>query len=251
MSEPNSFYQSEPAVSPFDERAAFETMEHYVAKTFLWMFLGLLTTFGVSFALALNYMTEGLNSIFAILFFSSPYVPIILLVAELVVVVVLSARINQMAAGTATALFFTYAVLNGIVFSSYFIVYDFTSLVFCFAAAAVYFGVMAGYGYLTKKDLSNWGRMLFCGLIAMLVISLLGIFISFGIFEIVTCGLGILLFLGITAYDTQKIKAYYYQFLNDAEMAHKASIYGALNLYLDFINLFLYIIRLLGRRSRN
>lgn len=250
MNEP-SFYQSEPAVSPFDEGAAFDTMEHYVAKTFLWMFLGLLTTFGISFALALNYMAERQNSIIFNLFFASRYMPIILLVAELAVVVVLSARINQMAAGTATALFFAYAVINGIVFSSYFIVYSFTSLVFCFAAAAVYFGVMAGYGYLTKKDLSGWGRMLFCGLIAMLIISVLGMFIGFGMFEIVTCGLGILLFLAITAYDTQKIKAYYYQFSNDSEMAHKASIYGALNLYLDFINLFLYIIRLLGRRSRN
>ena len=93
--------------------------------------------------------------------------------------------------------------------------------------------------------------MLFCGLIAMLIISVLGMFIGFGMFEIVVCGLGILLFLAITAYDTQRIKAYYTEFAGDPEMAHKASIYGALNLYLDFINLFLYIIRLLGKRSNN
>ena len=245
MSEPNSFYQNEPALSPFDEGAAFDTMEHYVAKTFLWMFLGLLTTFGVAFALAMNFMADARHSLIYALF-NIPYMSIILLVAELGVVVFLSARINRMAAGTATALFFVYAVINGIVFSSYFIVFDFMSLVFCFAAAAAYFGVMAGYGYLTKKDLSSWGRMLFCGLIAMLVISVLGMFIGFGMFEIVVCGLGILLFLAITAYDTQKIKAYYYQFAGDAEMAHKASIYGALNLYLDFINLFLFLLRFFG-----
>lgn len=93
--------------------------------------------------------------------------------------------------------------------------------------------------------------MLGAGLVAMLIISVLGLFIGFGMFEIVVCGLGILLFLAITAYDTQKIKAYYYEFSGDAEMAHKASIFGALNLYLDFINLFLYIIRLLGKRRND
>lgn len=250
MNQPNDMYQNEPAFSPFDEGAVFVTMEQYVAKTFLWMFLGLLATFGVAFGLALNFEASPAESL-VYKMFSVPYMPIILLVAELGVVIWLSARLSQMAAGTATALFFAYAVLNGIVFSSYFIVYDLSSMVFCFAAAAVYFGVMAAYGYLTKKDLSGWGRMLFAGLIAMLIISLLGLFIGFGMFEIVVCGLGILLFLALTAYDTQKIKAYYYQFSGDAEMAHKASIFGALNLYLDFINIFLYIIRLLGRRSNN
>lgn len=250
MNEPNNMYQNEPAFSPFAENAVFVTMEQYVAKTFLWMFLGLLTTFGVAFGLAMNFLSSPGDSL-VYKMFSVPYMSIILLVAELGVVIWLSTQISKMAAGTATALFFAYAVLNGIVFSSYFIVYDLMSLVFCFAAAAVYFGVMAAYGYLTKKDLSGWGRMLFAGLIAMVIISLLGMFIGFGMFEIVVCGLGILLFLAITAYDTQKVKAYYYQFANDAEMAHKASIFGALNLYLDFINLFLYIIRLLGKRNSN
>lgn len=250
MSEPNSFYQNEPATSPFAEGARYETLERYVAKTFLWMFLGLLTTFAVAFGLAMNSLSDPAGSIVYGLF-SVPYMTLILQVAELGVVFYLSARISRMAAGTATALFFVYAVLNGIVFSSYFIVYDLMSLIFCFAAAAVYFGVMAAFGYLTKKDLSGWGRMLGAGLIAMLIISVLGLFIGFGMFEIVVCGLGILLFLAITAYDTQKIKAYYYEFSGDEEMAHKASIFGALNLYLDFINLFLYIIRLLGKRRND
>ena len=117
-----------------------------------------------------------------------------------------------------------------------------------FGATALYFGIMAGYGYLTKKDLSGWAKPLFFGLIAMLIVSVIGMLAGLGGLDILLCCAGIILFACYTAYDTQKIKAAYFAYAGNEELAKKASIYAALELYLDFINLFLYILRLFARR---
>ena len=126
-------------------------------------------------------------------------------------------------------------------------------LVLAFLVGAVYFGVMAVYGATTNRSLVGWGPKLMGGLIAMIICSLVGSLFSlfgfsFGIGDLLLCAVGLFLFMGLTAYDTQMLKHHYAYFGGDAAMLHKASIIGALNLYLDFINIFLYVVRLLGRR---
>ena len=226
----------------------FGTLNQFVAKTFGWMFAGLLVTF----AAAVGTVSTGA---FVMLF--STGLVFALTIAELILVLVLSARITKLQPSTATARFFVYAVLNGINLSVYFIAYDLSTLILAFLVGAVYFGVMAVYGANTQRDLLGWAPKLMGGLVALIVTSLVGglfglLFgISFGFLDVVYCGLSVLLFMGMTAYDTQMLKHHYAYFGGDAAMLQKASIFGALNLYLDFINIFLYIVRILGRNRDN
>ena len=226
----------------------FGTLNQFVAKTFGWMFAGLLVTF----AAAVGTVSTGA---FVMLF--STGLVFALTIAELILVLVLSARITKLQPSTATAMFFVYAVLNGINLSVYFIAYDLGTLILAFLVGAVYFGVMAVYGANTQRDLLGWAPKLMGGLVALIVTALVGglfglLFgISFGFLDVVYCGLSVLLFMGMTAYDTQMLKHHYAYFGGDAAMLQKASIFGALNLYLDFINIFLYIVRILGRNRDN
>ena len=121
-----------------------------------------------------------------------------------------------------------------------------------FLATAVYFGLMAVYGTTTHKDLTGWGPRLMMALVAMIVTSLVGALFGFGFgASVLYCGIGLVVFMLLTAYDTQKLRQIYAYYAGDAELAEKASIYGALTLYLDFINIFLYVVRLLGMNSRS
>ena len=226
----------------------FGTLNQFVAKTFGWMFAGLLVTFAV----AVGTVSTGAY----VVLFNTGLV-FALTIAELILVLVLSARITKLQPSTATAMFFVYAVLNGINLSVYFIAYDLGTLILAFLVGAVYFGVMAVYGANTQRDLLGWAPKLMGGLVALIVTALVGglfglLFgISFGFLDVVYCGLAVLLFMGMTAYDTQMLKHHYAYFGGDAAMLQKASIFGALNLYLDFINIFLYIVRILGRSRDN
>lgn len=224
----------------------FGTLSQYMTRTFGWMFAGLLVTFAtgigtVRSGLIVPLITSGLL--------------LATVIAELVLVFVLSGRITKIQPSTATGLFFAYAVLNGLNLSTIFLVYDFGSLILAFLVGAVYFGVMAVYGATTHRDLTGWGPKLLGGLIAMMVCSLVGSLFSvffgmpFGMMDLLLCAVGLFIFMGLTAYDTQMLKHHYAYFGGDAAMLHKASIIGALNLYLDFINIFLYIVRMVGRRN--
>ena len=232
------YYNISYAESPFG------TLNEYMTKTFGWMFAGLLATFGVALATAVSGVW---------LLLAATGLMWVLIIAELVMVVVLSARVTKLRPGTATGLFFGYAVLNGVNLSTIFIAYDIPTLVLAFLVGAVYFGIMAVYGWRTDSDLTGWGPKLLGGLFALVLISLVGslfgmlLGVSFGMLDLVYCALALLLFMGLTAYDTQMLKHHYAYFGGDAAMLHKASILGALNLYLDFINIFLYIVRILGR----
>ena len=225
----------------------FGTLSEFMSKSFGWMFAGLLVTFGVGIgAVASGLIFPIINS--GLFIFTS--------IAELVMVFVLSARVQKLQPSTATALFFGYAVLNGINLSSIFLVYDYGTLILAFLVGAVYFGVMAVYGNVTDRDLTGWGPKLMGGLVALIVCALMGSLLSmfglnFGIADLLLCAVGLLIFMGLTAYDTQMLKYYYSYSGGDAAMLHKASIIGALNLYLDFINIFLYIVRMLGRRNND
>ena len=226
----------------------FGTLNQFVAKTFGWMFAGLLVTF----AAAVGTVSTGA---FVMLFNTG--LVFALTISELILVLVLSARITKLQPSTATAMFFVYAVLNGINLSVYFIAYDLGTLILAFLVGAVYFGVMAVYGTNTQRDLLGWAPKLMGGLVALIVTALVGglfglLFgMSFGFLDVIYCGLAVLLFMGMTAYDTQMLKYHYAYFGGDAAMLQKASIFGALNLYLDFINIFLYIVRILGRNRDN
>lgn len=238
--ENRSFFEEERAR---EQHGAVESVGSYTAKTFLWMFLGLLTTFVVA---AVGYGSTLTLYMLAYI----PYSHIVLLVAELAVVFILSARIQRLSIPAARALFFLYAVLNGIVFSAYFLIFDVTSMILVFAATAVYFGALAAYGYVTKTDLTRLRPILVGGLIFLIAFGVLSLFIpGLASMDRIVCLVGIAIFLGFTAYDTQKIRHYYNAFSGNPELAQKASIISALQLYLDFINLFLYLLRFLGKRK--
>lgn len=228
----NRFYEG-PEVS--------ETLGRYMTKTFTWMLGGLLTTFAVGLAV---YRLVPMQ-----VFGRMSYLPLVMGIVEMVIVWNLSRHLHNMSPTMATGLFFAYAALNGVTFATLFYCFASSTLILAFLSASIYFGIMAAYGFFTKRDLSRWSSWLGCGLIALLVINVLGLLIGFGRFELLICSAGIVLFLCLTAYDVKRVQSYYYQFGNDAQMAHKASIYGALELYLDFINLFLYILRLFARNS--
>ena len=234
-------YEPYGGFEPYGMSGAAEPLGKYTAKTFGWMFLGLLTTFAVSILL------YGTGYVWFL--FQSSAIIYGLAIAELAVVLILSARIGKLSVAASRTLFFLYAVLNGIVFSAYFLLFELPGLILVFAITAVYFGVMAAVGYFTSFDLSRLRNILLGGLVALLAFWLLSIFFDLSAFERLACFIGVAIFLAFTAYDTQKIRACHAAYAHDSQMLAKASIFSALQLYLDFINLFLYILRIFGKRK--
>lgn len=169
-----------------------------------------------------------------------------LVIAEFGLVIALSAAINRMTATTATLMFCVYAALSGLTFASIFVVYSSSSIASTFFITAGTFGVMSIYGLVTKKDLSSWGSFLFMGLIGIVIASVVNIFLhSQAVTWVVSCA-GVLIFTGLTAYDTHSLKVLAQNGFAHGEERRKLAIIGALKLYLDFINLFLMLLRLLG-----
>ncbi len=167
-----------------------------------------------------------------------------LFIAELVIVFSLSARISKMSSATATLLFYVFAALNGLALAPIFIVYTATSIAKTFFICAGTFGAMSVYGYFITQDLTKWGNFLFYALIGLIIASVVNIFThSDTLGWIISCA-GVLIFVGLTAWDTQKIKQMA-QYAPSSMAGHLATI-GALSLYLDFINLFLYLLRFFG-----
>ena len=224
-----------------DYASAGLTLNEYIARTFGWMFLGLMVTFALAAAMA---YTEAVWYLAAI-----PSIPMILLIAELAVVLIMSTGVQKRSVGVTRMLFLLYSVINGLVFSFFFVVYDVANLIAIFGLTALFFGAFALYGRFTKTDLSKLGPLLIGGLIFLVIAGLLSLFINFSALERTICMVGIVVFLCFTAYDTQKIKANYEYFYGNDEILQKASIFSALQLYLDFINLFLYLLRFLGRNN--
>lgn len=239
MSESYEFNPMTPSVS------RQETLGKYTAKTFGLMFLGLLVTFGIAFYLSntVSGVTLMYNALMAM-----PYLHLVILVAELVVVVAMSAMLQKISPATAMACFFAYAVLTGLTFGLIFFAYEVSTLALVFGFTALYFGGMAVFGFFTNMDLTRLRPILIGGLIALIVMNVLMLFIpGLAVMDRVMCTIGVLIFLAFTAYDTQKIRRYYLGFQGNDAMLKKASIISALELYLDFINLFLYLLRLFGK----
>jgi hypothetical protein len=172
----------------------------------------------------------------------------VLVIGELALVFILSARINRMSAQAATAMFLAYSGLNGITLSSIFVVYTATSIASAFAVCAGMFLAMSLYGLITKRDLTSWGSFLFMGLIGILLAMVVNIFLRSTMMGFIINCLGVLIFTGLTAYDTQQLKDMGASApMGDALALRRGTIMGALRLYLDFINLFLMLLRLFGQ----
>ncbi|HET6468765.1 MAG TPA: Bax inhibitor-1/YccA family protein [Geminicoccaceae bacterium] len=206
-----------------------------------------------------NYMGLGLaiTGLVAFVVASSPalYMPIfgtplkwVVMLAPLGFVFFLSARIGSMSASTAQLTFWAFAALMGLSLASVFLVFTGESIARVFFITAGTFGAMSLYGYTTGRDLSRFGSFLFMGLIGIIIASIVNIFIGSSAIQFAVSVIGVLVFTGLTAYDTQQIKETYYE-LDAADVATKKSIMGALRLYLDFINLFLMLLHLFGNRE--
>jgi len=215
----------------------------FLAKVFNWMATGLGITGIVAWFTASSGLAQQL--------IASPFFMIILVV-ELGMVFYLSARINKIQANTATGLFLGYATLNGLTLSMIFLAYTQASIASTFFITAGMFGAMAVYGFVTKRDLSGWGSFLFMGLIGVIIASVVNIFLKSSSVYWAISLIGVFVFVGLTAYDVQKIKKIGEQGILEQgeEMVRKGAIMGALALYLDFINLFLMLLRFFGG-SRN
>lgn len=230
-------YQTSNQITLTQARQEASTI--FLAKVFNWMAVGL----GLTGIVAWFTASSGL----AMQLVASP-VFMILLVAELGLVFFLSARIDKIQAGTATGLFIGYAVLNGLTLSMIFLAYTQSSIAATFFITAGMFGAMAVYGLVTKRDLSGFGSFLFMGVIGIIIASVVNIFLQSSSLYWAISLIGVFVFVGLTAYDVQKIKNIGEQGIMEQgeEMVRKGAIMGALALYLDFINLFLMLLRFFG-----
>ena len=211
-----------------------------VTRAFVWMALGLAIT-------GLTALFVADSNLIEVIFSSGSFW--MLVIAELAVVWFLSSRIMKLSMPVATAAFAVYSLLNGVMLSPIFLVYTGESIASTFFITAATFGTMAVFGYTTKRDLSSWGSYLMMALIGLIIASVVNIFLGSSLLMWAVSYLGVLLFVGLTAYDTQRIKEMIAQSVGDEEQTKKVALLGALNLYLDFINLFLYLLRLFGRRN--
>lgn len=175
----------------------------------------------------------------------------VIMLAPLAFVFGLSAMINRMSAATAQLVFYAFAAAMGLSLSSIFLVYTATSITQVFLITAIAFAGLSLYGYTTKKDLSGWGTFLMMGVIGLIVAMVVNIFLQSPAIMFAVSIIGVLIFAGLTAYDTQKIKTTYLQMAHsgDQEWLGKAAIMGALSLYLDFINMFVFLLMLFGNRE--
>jgi uncharacterized protein len=217
--------------------ARHEASTVFLAKVFNWMAIGLGLTGVVAWFTASSGLAMQLQPYF-----------MFLIIAELGMVFYLSARINKIQAATATGLFIAYATLNGLTLSMIFLIYTQSSIAATFFITAGMFGAMAVYGLVTKRDLSGMGSFMFMGLIGIIIASVVNIFLKSSSLYWAISLIGVFVFVGLTAYDVQKIKTMGEKGIMEQgeEAVKKGAIMGALALYLDFINLFLMLLRFFG-----
>ena len=211
-------------------------------KVYVWMTLALVITGVTAYGVATS---PGLMMAIAtnkLLFWG-------LIIAEFGLVVAISAAINKLSLTTATLLFVLYSVINGATLSFIFAIYTMSSIASVFFITAGTFAVMAVIGYTTKKDLTSIGKILFMALIGIIIATIVNIFLKSTGLQMIVSYLGVLIFVGLTAYDSQKIKQMLLMAPDAGEGAQKIALLGALSLYLDFVNLFIYLLRIFGRRE--
>lgn len=225
--------------SDFSMSSAFPAL---MRKVFVWMALALaitgITAYGVASTPAL-IMAVFTNKA---LFWG-------LIIAEFVLVFAVSGAINRLSLATATLLFVLYSVVNGATLSFIFLAYSAAAIVKTFLITAGTFGAMALVGYTTKTDLTSLGKLLFMALLGIVIATVVNMFVGSAGFDLILSYIGVLVFVGLTAYDTQKIKQMCQEAPDAGESMQKMALLGALSLYLDFVNLFLYLLRLFGNNK--
>ncbi len=215
----------------------------YVRSVYNWMGIGLALTGFTA------YYVSNSESLLRLVF-GNPLLLMVLIIAELGLVFAIAGMVNRMSAGTATALFVIYSTLNGVTLSSIFLVYARASIVSTFFICAATFIACSLYGWTTKKDLTSLGGFMMMGLIGVVIASLVNMFVQSSSLSMIISYIGVFVFVGLTAYDTQKIKnmAMTQPANLDGGVIRKGAILGALSLYLDFINLFLMLLNIFGQR---
>ncbi len=227
-------------IGNYASKAAQSTL---LRSVYVWMTLALVITGFVSMYVAQSYQLISF-------IFGNRLALWGMLIAELAVVFYLSARINSISFTKATVMFIIYSILNGATLASIFLVYTMSSIASTFFVAAGTFGVMALYGYITKSDLTRIGNICLMALIGLIIATLVSMFWQNSMLQMIITYAGVILFVGLTAYDSQKIKRLLTaDGIEVTEETQKIALLGALTLYLDFINLFLYLLRLLGDRK--
>lgn len=224
------------------ELSMSEAFPVLMRKVYVWMTLALIITGATAYGVATS---PGLMMAIAtnrLLFWG-------LIIAEFGLVIAISAAINKLSLTTATLLFVLYSVINGATLSFIFAIYTMSSIASVFFITAGTFAVMAVIGYTTKKDLTSMGKILFMALIGIIIATIVNIFLKSTGLQMIVSYLGVLIFVGLTAYDSQKIKQMLLMAPDASEGAQKIALLGALSLYLDFVNLFIYLLRIFGRRE--
>jgi FtsH-binding integral membrane protein len=224
------------------ELQASAALPALMRKVYVWMTLALAITGFTAYAVA---ATPNLQQIVLL----NSWVMWGLIIAEFALVMGISWGINKLSLTTATLLFVLYSVINGATLSVIFVAYSIGTISKVFFITAGTFAVMAFIGYVTKTDLTKLGKILFMALIGIIIATVVNIFVKSSGLDLILSYLGVLVFVGLTAYDTQKIKQMLWQAGDMSEGSQKIALLGALSLYLDFINLFLYLLRIFGRRE--
>ena len=225
-------------------RVADNTEALFFQRIYAWMFAGLALTAGLAFVL-------GQSQAWLNFFYGSKVTIIGAFIVQIGLVFFLSARINSLAPSTAKALFLAYSAITGATLSAIGVIYSPVIIFKAFVSAAGVYGAMAVYGLVTKRSLEAWGSFLFMGLVGLIIASIVNLFVQSGPMDLVICVIGVLLFAGLTAYDHQKLRVIFFESEQSSETTEddlsRVVIMGALTLYLDFINLFLFLLRLFGR----
>ena len=225
-----------------DQLAMSSAFPVLMRKVYVWMTLALVITGFTAYGVATS--PGVLQAIF-----SNPVLFWGMIIAEFALVIGVSAAINRLSLTTATLMFILYSVINGALLSSIFMIYTASSIATVFFITAGTFGAMALIGYTTKTDLTSIGKYLFMALIGLIIATVVNVFIKSEGFTYILSYVGVLIFVGLTAYDSQKIKQMLMQAPDAGEGAQKIALLGALTLYLDFINLFIYLLRIFGKRD--
>lgn len=236
-------YNSQPTPPPFytAERVADASyVSRIMKRVYLKMFLAMIVTAVTSF------VCMNVPAVFFTLM-SNSGLYFGLLIAEVVLVFVLAGALNKLSSPVASLIFYVYSILNGVVLSAILAAYTASSVFSTFVITAAVFGTMTVYGYVTKSDLSRVGTFLFMALIGLIICTIVNIFMKSSTMEWIISFAGVVIFIGLTAWDTQKIKQM--AAMTDGSQAGKLATIGALSLYLDFVNLFLYLLRFFGNRE--
>jgi FtsH-binding integral membrane protein len=214
----------------------------FLLNVYNWMAMGLALTAIIAYGISTSETLLGVIFSNRILFWG-------IIILQFGVVIALSAAINKLPVVLAIGGFFLYAALTGLTLSIIFIVFTSSSIASTFLICALMFGSVSVFGYITKMDLSRFGTFMFMGLIGIVIASVVNIFLKSTMMDWIISYAGVIIFVGLTAWDTQKLKRMSQEMTFDSEQGKKAAVLGALTLYLDFINMFLFLLRIMGSRK--